>query len=203
VRLILVRHGQTPSNVIGSLDTAVPGPGLTELGHRQAAGVPSRLNAERIDRLYVSTLIRTHLTAGPLAAERGLVPIEHGDLRELSAGDLEGRTDAEAVTEFFRVLHEWQQGNLSVAVPGGENGTDLLDRFDSAVQEIARAGDGTAVVVSHGGIIRLWAAARATAGTPVDPLGLHLDNTGTVVLNGRPGNWTCESWQGRSVLDLP
>ena len=27
MRLILIRHGQTPANVLGALDTAVPGPG--------------------------------------------------------------------------------------------------------------------------------------------------------------------------------
>ncbi|MCM1975585.1 histidine phosphatase family protein, partial [Streptomyces sp. G1] len=37
MRLLLVRHGQTPTNVDYLLDTAVPGPGLTELGLAQAA----------------------------------------------------------------------------------------------------------------------------------------------------------------------
>jgi release factor glutamine methyltransferase len=37
VRLLLIRHGQTPSNVLGLLDTAPPGPGLTDLGVEQAA----------------------------------------------------------------------------------------------------------------------------------------------------------------------
>ena len=40
MRLLLVRHGQTPSNVAGLLDTALPGPGLTALGTRQAAAIP-------------------------------------------------------------------------------------------------------------------------------------------------------------------
>ena len=35
-RLHLVRHGQTPSNVAGALDTALPGAPLTELGREQA-----------------------------------------------------------------------------------------------------------------------------------------------------------------------
>lgn len=36
VRLYVVRHGQTTSNVIHALDTALPGAFLTELGQRQA-----------------------------------------------------------------------------------------------------------------------------------------------------------------------
>ena len=42
MRLTLVRHGQTPSNVLGLLDTAPPGPGLTDLGQLQAASVRTR-----------------------------------------------------------------------------------------------------------------------------------------------------------------
>ncbi|MFI5427738.1 histidine phosphatase family protein [Aeromicrobium sp. UC242_57] len=37
MRLILIRHGQTPANVDGVLESTVPGPGLTELGLEQAA----------------------------------------------------------------------------------------------------------------------------------------------------------------------
>ncbi|POC80683.1 histidine phosphatase family protein, partial [Vibrio vulnificus] len=43
MRLILIRHGQTESNVHRLLDTAMPGPGLTELGQQQAAGLVSAL----------------------------------------------------------------------------------------------------------------------------------------------------------------
>lgn len=45
MRLLLVRHGETPSNVDRLLDTAVPGPGLTRLGERQAAALPEALAA--------------------------------------------------------------------------------------------------------------------------------------------------------------
>ena len=35
MRLILVRHGQSPSNIERLLDTTSPGPSLTELGLEQ------------------------------------------------------------------------------------------------------------------------------------------------------------------------
>ena len=55
MRLILVRHGQTPSNIHGLLDTDAPGPGLTELGLAQAEAVPDALAQQPVDRLFVST----------------------------------------------------------------------------------------------------------------------------------------------------
>ena len=36
MRLILIRHGQTHSNVAHALDTTVPGADLTDLGREQA-----------------------------------------------------------------------------------------------------------------------------------------------------------------------
>ena len=47
-KLYLVRHGQTTSNTIHALDTALPGADLTELGREQASNVGSIL-AERVD----------------------------------------------------------------------------------------------------------------------------------------------------------
>ena len=70
MRLLLLRHGQTESNVIGALDTAVPGAPLTAIGERQASAVPGAL--EPVDAVFVSTLIRTQQTALPLERARGL-----------------------------------------------------------------------------------------------------------------------------------
>ena len=63
LRIFLIRHGQTPGNVLGQLDTAHPGPGLTQLGERQAAALARSLANEEIGLLYASTLLRTQLTA--------------------------------------------------------------------------------------------------------------------------------------------
>ena len=89
MRLLLIRHGQTPGNVLGQLDTAHPGPGLTELGERQAEAL-ARVPGERADpALYASTLIRTQITAAPLARVHGLETEVLEGLQEIEAGSLE------------------------------------------------------------------------------------------------------------------
>lgn len=99
MRLLLIRHGQTPSNLGHFLDTARPGPGLTDLGLRQAAELPAALFGENIRALSASTLTRTEPTVAPLAAERGgEVRIRDG-IRELTSGELEMRADRAAVAE--------------------------------------------------------------------------------------------------------
>ena len=72
MKLLLIRHGQTPGNVAGQLDTAFPGPGLTELGERQAAALPEALADEGIEALYTSTLLRTQRTVAPLGEGHGI-----------------------------------------------------------------------------------------------------------------------------------
>ncbi|GGQ96864.1 hypothetical protein GCM10010216_69080 [Streptomyces flaveolus] len=51
MRLLLIRRGQTPSNLKHLLDTEAPGPALTPLGQEQAAALPQVLAAEQIDAL--------------------------------------------------------------------------------------------------------------------------------------------------------
>ncbi len=71
MRLLLIRHGQTHSNVSGSLDTARPGADLTDLGREQAELLVERLKDEPVDALHASTLVRTQQTIAPLARARG------------------------------------------------------------------------------------------------------------------------------------
>ncbi|WP_405824017.1 histidine phosphatase family protein [Streptomyces sp. NBC_01390] len=200
MRLLLIRHGQTPSNVKFLLDTAVPGAGLTELGERQAVALPEALAGEAVDAMYASTLIRTQLTAAPLAEVRGLDVQVRDGIREVSAGDLEMRGDPESAHTYMTTLFAWAAGDTELRMPGGENGVEALGRFDSVVAEAADSGAGTVVMVSHGAAIRMWAAARADNVDVPFAAEHRLDNTGVVVLEGSPADgWKAVSWAGAVV----
>ena len=203
MRLLLIRHGQTASNVENRLDSAVPGPGLTVLGEEQAAAVPHHLAPERIDVLYASTQTRAQLTAAPLARHRGLPVTIRAGLREIYAGELEGRTDTEAVTAYVRTTLAWAAGDVSLRMPGGEDGVEVLGRFDAVVTEIAASGATVAVLVSHGAMIRTWSAARAR-NLDAGFVAAHvLANTGVVVREGDPADvWHALTWEGAPVNPL-
>ncbi|GMA20988.1 histidine phosphatase family protein [Arsenicicoccus piscis] len=205
MRLLLVRHGQTSSNVAGALDTATPGADLTELGREQADAIVPAFAGERVDAIYTSTLVRTQQTAAPLAADRGLEPTVRAGLREVGAGDVEMRTDEDAMRIYFLTLLSWAGGDLEVGMPGAETGHEALGRFDAVVDEIwaeAEASgrtDQTVAVFSHGAILRLWACLRCANLAP-DYLGdRHLSNTGVIVVEGSPGAWTALSWEDDAI----
>lgn len=198
-RLVLIRHGQTPSNVLGLLDTGAPGPGLTELGRQQAAGVVDHMAERDVDEIFVSSLIRTHETAAPLAAERGLAPVPLAGIHEVEAGELEMRSDEDSVRRYMRTAFAWGAGDLSVRMPGGADGHEFFARFDADIAHAAEAGEHP-VVVSHGAAIRIWVAGRARNIEPAFTAFNHMPNAGIAVLEGSPDDgWRLLEWPGAEV----
>lgn len=194
MRLLLIRHGQTSANVERLLDTAVPGTGLTRTGHAQAAALVGVLEQQPLDALYVSDLVRTHQTAAPLAAARGLEPQIRPGLREIQAGDYEMAPDDEAWAAYLGVLYRWADGALDARVPGGESGAEVLARFDAVVAEIAAAHE-HAAVIGHGAVIRAWTGARAANVDREFVADARLGNTAVVVLDGDPQlGWRVQTW---------
>lgn len=202
MRLILVRHGQTPANVDGVLESRVPGPGLTPLGLEQAEEIVEALADEKIDAIFVSSMVRTHLTAAPLVAARGLDPIERDGLREIAAGDVEGNTDDASVHQYVHTLLEWCGGDLDVRMPGAESGHEVISRFDEVVAEAEALRVDSVVLVSHGAMIRAWCAVR-TGNVDLDFVSTHyVVNTGVVVAEGSSATgWEVVSWLGESVSE--
>jgi probable phosphoglycerate mutase len=199
MRLLLIRHGQTPGNVLGRLDTTHPGPGLTDLGLRQAAAIPEALRSDPVDAIFVSTLVRTHLTAQPLATDRGLTPQVSSGLHEIEAGALEGLRDPASVRAYLETAVAWGSGDLDKRMPGASDGHDFVGRYDADIAAAA-ANSEVAAVFSHGAAIRVWTAARAQNVSAAFAGAHELDNTGVVELTGSPAEgWTLLSWAGLPV----
>jgi probable phosphoglycerate mutase len=199
LRLVLVRHGQTPSNVIGSLDSRPPGPPLTDLGRSQAASVAEALAALPVVAVYASVAVRAQETAAPIAAAHSLpVQVVEG-IHEAFVGDLECRNDPDAMAAFFGVFHRWTRSlDLDVPMPGGESAQQVLDRFLPVIAAIrARHSDGVVALVSHGAAIRItsFALAPNVSAELADAHILH--NCSRVVLEvdaTSPTGWRCLEW---------
>ena len=202
MRLLLIRHGQTPDNVRGALGTTVPGPRLTALGRKQAKALPHALRDEHIDAIAISTLVRTKLTAAPLAAALSLRPLVFDGLREIEAGSLEGKSDKESVGTYLSTFIAWASGDLDVRIPGAEDGHGFFARYDGAItQAMTAAGDeGTLAVVSHGAAIRTWVGLRA-GNIDADFAREHmLSNTGLVVVEGDFAlGWRLLEWESEPI----
>lgn len=202
MRLFLLRHGQTHANVSGSLDTARPGPELTDLGHAQANAAGTVLADRGIEAIYCSTLIRTEQTAAPLVTRTHLTPTVLDGLREVGAGDLEKRTDEDSAQAYRHVIAEWLfEQKLDSRMPGGESAHEFLARYDAAVDSILAAGHRNALIVSHGAAIRTWAGLRAAPDIASrwreQALGPLL-NTGCIELE-YDGSWRVVDWHNHPI----
>jgi broad specificity phosphatase PhoE len=198
-RLVLVRHGQSVSNVDRRLDTRPPGRELTELGREQAR-IFAREWSHHIGLVTHSVAVRASQTAAEIGDERNVTPLQVDGIHEAHVGDLEDRNDEEAIEEFKAVYHRWHQGDLDARLAGGESGRDVLDRYVPVITQLRMryldddSWHGDVVVVSHGAAIRLTAATLAgvDAGFALDH---HLGNAESVVLAPiTDGRWSCLHW---------
>ncbi len=216
MRIHLIRHGQTPSNVLHALDTAVPGPGLTDLGRRQAEAIPAALASADVEAVWASTMTRTQETAAPLARSLGAdVRVVEG-LQEVDAGDYEMRSDREAVLGYMGPIMAWASGDLGPEVSGGRSGAETFAGYDDAIAQVAASGASVAAVFSHGAAIRMWAAARVEGVSVELAQESWLDNTGAITFDAVPEGetpdsgrrWTLVDWRseplgGRELSALP
>lgn len=190
MRLLLIRHGQTTANVARLLDTAYPGTELDETGLVQAEALVELLDGTHLDAIYVSDLVRSQQTAAPLAADRALEPIVREGIREIQAGEFEM---SEIWEHYVAAIVAWGTDPES-RIPGGESGTEVMARFDGVVREAHDAGFETVAMVSHGAMIRTWAA-KVGALTPEFLRGASLHNTLVVEIHGDPDEgWRVVRW---------
>jgi probable phosphoglycerate mutase len=165
--ILLARHGQTDDNVEpvrvqGSRD--VP---LNDTGRAQARELAARVRAEQPDvaALWSSQLLRARETAEIVGAELGLEPRVDTRLAETARGDWEGRRWAEIEQDDPEGFAAWRRAAPGFRFPGGESLAEQQARVMAALEDVRAAGDGPALVVCHGGSIRVALCAA-------DPRGL-------------------------------
>lgn len=220
-RIILLRHGQTHSNLNRVLDTRPPGAELTDLGREQATSVGLELaelcgvghgNFGRLRLLASSIAIRAQQTAVRVAAAieatAGLpadsLPIDvRMGIHEISAGNLQGAQGEEAAALYTDAFRGWLGGDADARLSEGENYRNVLERYQPVIEDIANSlgEDDDAIIVSHGAAIRVV----STHACGVDPdfaFGAYLPNCRFVILNPDSkefGQWKVERWADTAV----
>jgi broad specificity phosphatase PhoE len=165
--MLLARHGQTADNVQpirfqGFRDTP-----LDETGRAQAHELAGRVAAlaEPIVSLWASDLRRAHETAEIVGERIGLEVRLDPRLREANRGRWEGYTFDEIEQAEPEEFAAWMRAGPSWRFPGGESLQEQQDRVLAALSEIHSGGELPALVVCHGGSIRVVLCSR-------DPRGL-------------------------------
>ena len=155
--LLLVRHGQTDSNLQGRWQgwDGVP---LNQQGEWEAALTARRLaqTEEAIAALYASPLRRAWQTAERIGEALNLRPVPHDGLKEMNFGRISGITLEEFQERYSDLHRRWtDKMDLSFAFPGGEQRAQFFQRVGEAIEGIVeRHPDQKVMVVAHGGALR-------------------------------------------------
>jgi broad specificity phosphatase PhoE len=151
-RLLLVRHGETDWNADGRLQGQTDRP-LSEFGRQQARRLADELAAEDLEAIYSSDLARARETAEIVGARVGLPVMLDRGLREKDWGTWEGLTAVERDRVEF----------------AGESTEAHQERILRALQRISERhpGDGSVLVVTHGGSMRRVQTATMGMALPV------------------------------------
>ena len=165
----MIRHGFSVANSEKRFAGHSDFP-LTEIGQRQAEKCAEALKDERIDAIYASDLKRAYDTAVPVARSHSLDIIPHKGLREIYAGEWEGKTFDELSEIYADSYGVWMEDNGRAHCDGGERVSELSSRVLSTLEEIASKHDGeTVCIATHATPIR--AVCTAAAGLSSDDMG--------------------------------
>jgi broad specificity phosphatase PhoE len=153
--ILLARHGETDDNrepirFQGFRDTP-----LNDTGRVQAAALAERVAGEGIVSLWSSDLVRARETAEIVGARIGLEPQLDARLREANRGRWEGHLFIDIAHEEPERFAEWMRAGKSFRFPGGESLREQMDRVAAALGDIHALGPLPALVVCHGGSIRV------------------------------------------------
>lgn len=167
-RIYFIRHGESESNLIhqfaGSLDMS-----LTERGREQAAATAAFLKDVPFTAVYSSDLKRAYDTAQAVAKPRGMSVIGDQRLREIYAGDWEGRSYDDLDREFAVSYGVWRTQIGLAQCPNGESVAQLQDRVNRCVQDIVQNHPNQYVcIVTHATPIRVMESLWTT--TPLDQM---------------------------------
>jgi alpha-ribazole phosphatase len=197
-RLILIRHAEPVEDArglcYGSLDF-----GLSPSGHAHARRIAAAFQGAAAEyvAVYASPRRRARETAEPLAGARGLDVVVDDDLREIDFGDFEGRRYEEIEAAEPMLYRAWMDSPTTVRFPGGEGYADVRVRALRAFERI-RCAHASAIVVTHGGVIR--AGLAAWLGMPAEAI-FRLDQSygGLTVVDWLEGVPLVRVMNGESV----
>jgi phosphoserine phosphatase len=156
--VLLVRHGQTRSNVTGHY-MGWSEEDLDDAGYSQARKLAYRLGSLPVASIYSSPLKRAYSTASILAEPYGLKVKPLDDLIEIKLGDWQGLHQSEIARSWPEL---WQQSQIDpsgLTMPNGESFKQVAERAVRAYEAVVAASQGQpAVIVTHEIVVKIIAS---------------------------------------------
>ncbi len=189
--LLLVRHGESEANrngiFAGHLDADLQDRGLIQ------AGTSAEYIAQnyKVDAVYASDLKRAFKTGKAVADRLGLPITADSRLREIYAGEWDGKRFSELPHLFPDDFALWMTDIGNSKCTGGESVRQLSERIMNALTDLAESNPGkTLVIATHATPIRV--AQTAMSGLPISEMQNipWVSNCSVTETHYENGNWT-------------
>lgn len=154
--IYLIRHGQTDLNMLGIVQGRGMNTDLNETGLAQAQAFFNAYKSVQFDKVYTSTLKRTHQTVQQFI-DLGIETEALEGLDELCWGVWEGKRSTIESRAIFRDLAIlWENGNYAAKTDGGESPEEVLARQLIALEHIlGKEKEELILICMHGRAMRL------------------------------------------------
>ncbi len=192
--IYLIRHGTAQGNLSGQYIGVTDSP-LAEQGKVQLQALVGQKAYPKVQGYYTSPLSRCTESLRLIYPQ--VQPIVVEDLRECDFGAWEGKSAKDLADD--PNFAAWMQSGAVMAPPGGEDGETFTKRVTAAfagiVQRMLKAGETSAVVMAHGGVIM---AVLAAFGLPRAPFYDWMTEPG----KGYALRITAGLWMREQVLEV-
>ncbi len=155
--IYIIRHGETDLNKLGIVQGRGMDSILNEKGLEQAEAFYQAYKNIPFDKIYTSTLKRTHQTVQKFIANN--IPwIQYPGLDELGWGIHEGQESTEELISYFQTLvSQWRGGELHHKFERGESPLEVKERQLIVLEHlIEENNDQLILICMHGRAMRLF-----------------------------------------------
>lgn len=154
--IVLVRHGQTKWNAENRFRGRADIP-LDDFGIRQAEAAATKLRSYPATAIYASPLLRTMMTAQPIAEKHDLAVQPMEGLIDIDYGQWQGLSTEEALTQDSELYKTWIESPQNAVFPGGEGLWDVRNRIEGIIDMVlTKHRNQTVILVSHVVVCRVF-----------------------------------------------
>jgi broad specificity phosphatase PhoE len=155
-KIYIIRHGQTDFNLKNIVQGSGVDSSLNEYGKTQAYAFYNAYKHIKFDKVYTSVLQRT-IQSVQQFIDTGIPHEKLVGLNEISWGKKEGHAITPEEDQYYhQMLRQWQLGNTSLRIEGGESPDEVIARMKPAVDYMmGKPHEQTILVCMHGRAIRI------------------------------------------------
>jgi broad specificity phosphatase PhoE len=153
MRLYILRHADKEQGDFSGREGGSRNQPISAAGRMEAGALGAFFRDKRIDRIYVSTYLRTQQTAACVAERLWITPVVDSRLDEIDTGAIERLTEEEIRLRYTDFWRAYTSRSADFRFPEGETGTEAQRRIAGFIEEKKNQGEDI-LVVSHDGLIR-------------------------------------------------